>query len=87
MNVSRESPWFETKSRRPSSSGWIDNRWLILGQWSIAKNLITRPAEFLEALDRRMPALNSAREARVAADAAALKRRAELRIMQLEAKG
>jgi hypothetical protein len=51
------------------------------------ENLLTRLAEFIEALDRRMPALNSAGEARVAADAATLKRRANLRIVELEAKG
>jgi hypothetical protein len=51
------------------------------------ENLLTRLAEFIEALDRRMPALTGAGEARVAADAATLKRRAKLRIMELEAKG
>jgi hypothetical protein len=50
-------------------------------------NLLTRLAEFIDALDRRMPALNIAGEARVAADAATLKRRAKLRIIELEAKG
>ena len=49
------------------------------------EQLLADLTELVEALDRRTPALKSAGEAGVAADAAALKRRATLRIKELQA--
>jgi hypothetical protein len=49
------------------------------------EKLLADLTELVEALDRRMPALKSAGEARVAEDAAALKRQAEARIVELKA--
>lgn len=47
--------------------------------------LLAELTELVEALDRRMPSLKSAGEARVAKDAAALKRQATMRILELKA--
>jgi hypothetical protein len=47
--------------------------------------LIAELTELVEALDRRTPALERAGEARIAKEAAALKREAEMRISRLKA--
>ena len=47
--------------------------------------LLADLTELVEALDRRLPALESAGEARVAGEAAALKRQAMRRIVALKA--
>jgi hypothetical protein len=47
------------------------------------EKLLADLTELVDALDRRMPSLKSAGEARVAEDAAALKRQAETRIVEL----
>lgn len=49
------------------------------------KKLLAQLTELVEALDRRTPGLARAGEARVAEDAAALKRQANTRIMELKA--
>jgi hypothetical protein len=49
------------------------------------ERLLAELRELVEALDRRTPALESAGEARVAADAAALRQQANLRIIELNA--
>ena len=49
------------------------------------EKLIADLTELVEALDRRTPALKGAGEARVAEEAAALKRQATMRIMELKA--
>ena len=49
------------------------------------EQLLAALTELVEALDRRTPGLKSAGEAEVAEDAAALKRRANRRIMELQA--
>jgi hypothetical protein len=49
------------------------------------EKLLADLTELVQALDRRTPALRSAGETRVAEDAAALKRQATLRIMELKA--
>ena len=48
------------------------------------ETLLADLTELVQALDRRTPALKSAGEARVAEDAAGLRRQATLRIMELE---
>ena len=52
---------------------------------AIREQLLADLTELVRALDRRTPALASACEVRVAADAAALKHRATQRIGELEA--
>jgi hypothetical protein len=47
--------------------------------------LLAELSELVEALDRRTPSLKVAGEARVAEEAAALKRQAEIRIRELKA--
>jgi hypothetical protein len=49
------------------------------------EQLLAELTELVEALDRRRPALESAGEARVAREAAALKAHATLRISELKA--